>query len=692
VADLSNTRVVEIAPPYTSVASIKAGLSQPTGISIDAADNVFVSDVGTGTAVELLASSNYATSIPLGATAGNPNDIKVDASGNVYVASGDNGLFGFDAQSSPTIAFPATISGATSAALSVPLSNNGNMPLSATNLAVVATSPSTTAPFALPTTATSCNNGSSPFTIAAGASCDINANFTPTGVASYTAQVNIADNSLNNAASVQAVPLTGTGQLGTPVITVSTATATYSDTALTTLTASIAFGSTVPTGAVTFQVDTSATVTATCTGTSTPITCTASYNTSVFTASQHDINVSIAAAGVYDAATELLHLGLTVNPITPTLTLTQPTTITYGSKVNLTATIPFSGSEAPTGAITFTVGTQLVTPTCTVTGPGAGNLLTCTTTFDSSNLNSAIYTVSANYVGDSNYNAITVSKSLTISSFTPVIAVASPSTYLSATTVGLSATVAYSNAVPAGGFTFVINGGTSVTASCAVSGTLTETCTATYNPSALTVNTYTIVGYLAINPTDNNYAPSNSGTTSGNGTLTIFNPLPVITVATPAAIVYGVSNVSLSASVAYQGTTVPSGAFTFRIDSGAVVTATCAGTATPLTCTASYPAATIAAGSHTVTSTVAPGGIYLTASSTSSLTVNQAGTTTELTSSASTINPSQSITLTANVASLTSGTPTGSVTFYDSGTSIGTASLVNGIATFVPPANPASTN
>ncbi|MEO6923374.1 MAG: Ig-like domain repeat protein, partial [Bryocella sp.] len=165
-----------------------------------------------------------------------------------------------------------------------------------------------------------------------------------------------------------------------------------------------------------------------------------------------------------------------------------------------------------------------------------------------------------------------------------------------------------------------------------------------------------------------------------------------ITVASPAAIVFGVSNVSLSASVAYQGPTVPSGAFTFHIDSGAVVTATCAGTATPLTCTASYPAATITAGSHTVTGTVAPGGIYLTASSTSSLTVNQAGTTTALTSSASTINPSQSITLTANVASLTSGTPTGSVTFYDSGTSIGTASLVNGIATFVPPANPASTN
>jgi parallel beta-helix repeat protein len=64
------------------------------------------------------------------------------------------------------------------------------------------------------------------------------------------------------------------------------------------------------------------------------------------------------------------------------------------------------------------------------------------------------------------------------------------------------------------------------------------------------------------------------------------------------------------------------------------------------------------------------------------LTISRAGTTTSLGSSPNPSTASQPVTLTATVASATSGTPTGSVTFMDGSTSIATVGLVNGSASF----------
>lgn len=64
------------------------------------------------------------------------------------------------------------------------------------------------------------------------------------------------------------------------------------------------------------------------------------------------------------------------------------------------------------------------------------------------------------------------------------------------------------------------------------------------------------------------------------------------------------------------------------------------------------------------------------------LTITPAATTTTITSSSSTFQPGQSLTLTAQVKSATTGTPTGSVSFYDGSTLLGTASLGNGAASY----------
>jgi hypothetical protein len=64
------------------------------------------------------------------------------------------------------------------------------------------------------------------------------------------------------------------------------------------------------------------------------------------------------------------------------------------------------------------------------------------------------------------------------------------------------------------------------------------------------------------------------------------------------------------------------------------------------------------------------------------LTVSQAGSATTLGVSSTSITPLQTVTLTATVASSTTGTPTGTVSFYDGSTLLGAASLNLGQASF----------
>jgi hypothetical protein len=62
------------------------------------------------------------------------------------------------------------------------------------------------------------------------------------------------------------------------------------------------------------------------------------------------------------------------------------------------------------------------------------------------------------------------------------------------------------------------------------------------------------------------------------------------------------------------------------------------------------------------------------------LAITQAGTTTSVTASSSSVTPGQNVMLTAQVDSATTGTPTGSVAFYDGTTLLGTAPITAGAA------------
>jgi hypothetical protein len=110
-----------------------------------------------------------------------------------------------------------------------------------------------------------------------------------------------------------------------------------------------------------------------------------------------------------------------------------------------------------------------------------------------------------------------------------------------------------------------------------------------------------------------------------------------------------------------------------------VVTTTPANLTVALTYNGSTTAPT-APGSYAVTATIS--GSDYQGSTTGTLTVAQATDVTSVLASTSSVNPGVSVTLTAQVTSAAKGYPTGTMSFFDNGTLLGTATLATGSATY----------
>jgi hypothetical protein len=300
-----------------------------------------------------------------------------------------------------------------------------------------------------------------------------------------------------------------------------------------------------------------------------------------------------------------------------------------------------------------------------------------------------------------NYSVNSISGTLTV---TPAVL----------TVVPANATRAYgaTNPVPTGTVTGTLNGDTFT-----VTGTTTATAT---SPVGSYPITYTVAG--------SNLA--DYSVVSATGTLTITQARPVITWPTPGAIAYGtaLSAAQLNATASTAGTfsytpaagTLPSaGAQTLSVtftptdttDYGTATstvsltvnkatlavsannaarvfgaanpafTGTLTGAVNGDTFTATFSTAATAAstvGSYPIIPSVTGANIanYNIMATNGALTISQAGTATTFALSNS------NLTLTATVGSLTSGTPTGAVGFYEGQTLVGTGTLLNGVATY----------
>ncbi|HEX3660851.1 MAG TPA: Ig-like domain repeat protein [Acidobacteriaceae bacterium] len=180
----------------------------------------------------------------------------------------------------------------------------------------------------------------------------------------------------------------------------------------------------------------------------------------------------------------------------------------------------------------------------------------------------------------------------------------------------------------------------------------------TYTPPAGTILPVGAGQTLSVSfiPSDTVDYKSSMGTT----TITVTAGSLIVS-ANNATRVYGTANPSFSGSVAgAQG----SDTFSESFSSPATITSN-AGT---------YPIVPSASGTDL--------GDYTVVIDNGTLTISKANTTTGLSASGSSVNPGASLTLSATVASATSGTPTGTVSFYDGTTLLGTGTLTGGVATY----------
>ncbi len=120
--------------------------------------------------------------------------------------------------SNTSLSFGNQPQGSISASKAVTLFNQGNQPLTVTNLTPTGADANQ---FALQSN--NCDSNS----IAGGASCTINVVFAPQGTASYQAEIDIIDNSGGLTAAKQVIALSGTGVAASPIANLSPASLTF---------------------------------------------------------------------------------------------------------------------------------------------------------------------------------------------------------------------------------------------------------------------------------------------------------------------------------------------------------------------------------------------------------------------------------------------------------------------------------
>jgi hypothetical protein len=340
----------------------------------------------------------------------------------------------------------------------------------------------------------------------------------------------------------------------------------------------------------------------------------------------------------------------------------------YGQAVTLTATV--SGGPAPgtpTGSVSFLDGAVLL-GTAPLDNTGTAALQV-------SNLPAGTASITAAYGGDTDFlGSTSAAVTETVQPDSTTTAVVSPSVLRAVYGQPVVLTTLVSNAntsaTPAGTVTFKDGSTVLGTATLDAGGTaaLTVTTLAVGRHPSLTASFSDPAGNFLASAT----AKAASVTVGRANTSTALS-------ATTSAAVYS-QEVTFTATVTADAPSVatPGGTVTFKDGSRTLATV-------PLTNgAASYTTSALALGSHSVTAFYARTSTFLASTSVASpVSVSQDGTTTTLSSSVSDPVYGESVTLQATVAAAApgTGTPEGTVTFYDGATKVGTARVRKGVAT-----------
>jgi streptogramin lyase len=675
VGDTNNNLVKEMPPGCTAanytnnlctITTLGGGFNTPVGLAVDGSGNVYVADANNYAVKEIpsgCASSSCVTTLRSGFIT--PLDVALDGSGNLYVPVYNvaGAMYELDFASPPSLSFAMANVGAESSdsPKTATLENIGNAPLTFP-VPGSGEDPSVSANFTLDssTTCSEVLTSSSAGTLGAGASCVLAVDFIPTTTGPITGAVVLTDNNLNaNPAATQSIGLSGTGETGLPMPTITWATP-----------AAITYGSALSAT----QLD------ATAAYDGTKVAGTFAYTPAkgtVLGAGMQTLSAVFTPTKTAEYSPATASVMLQVNLATTKISWNKPAAITYGTalsgtQLDATASVPGTFTYAPDAGTVLGAGTQTLSITFTPTE-------------------------STDYLGSTDTVTITVNKAA------PVLAWATPAavsygTALSGTqldaTASVPGTFAYSpaaGAVPAAGtdtlsVTFTPTGTTDYTTAKASASLQVTSSTPTItwaNPAAITYGTALSATQLDATATYNGakvagtftYSPA-KGTVLGAGTQTLsvlftpsntseYSPIsasvtlqvnqatPKITWAKPAAITYGTA---LSATQLDATASVP----------GSLVYSPAVGTI-------------LGAGTQTLSVFLTPtdSGDYVTATDSLTITVNQAVSTTTITSSFP--NPSaigQSVTVAFKVTG--SGVPTGTVTVTASSGQSCTGMLTSG--------------
>jgi hypothetical protein len=358
-------------------------------------------------------------------------------------------------------------------------------------------------------------------------------------------------------------------------------------------------------------------------------------------------------------ATSHTLLGIDPNPSNP------------GDTVTLTATVSAEppGSGTPTGSVTFLNGS-------TPLGPGAVTLVNgvATLPLPANTLPSGATVITAHYGGDTNFtpgDSAPMTATVRQGSMTTLMSSSTSITF--GQLVTLTSTVAATSSgtgTPTGTVEF-FNGNTMIGMATLSNGT------ATLPNQSLNVGTGTAslrADYQGDGTFEASSSPIETVTVAAASTTTTVQVSPQLSATgQPVTIMATVASPSAGAGT-------PTGTVNFFNGSNPLGNGTLANGIATLP-----PITTLPAGANSITATYVPGNTNFTASTSQPViaTVGQ-NSTTVLTASnnGAPIVTGQPITLTATVTgSGSSATPTGNVTFFSNGTSIGNANLTNGVAT-----------
>jgi sugar lactone lactonase YvrE len=343
--------------------------------------------------------------------------------------------------------------------------------------------------------------------------------------------------------------------------------------------------------------------------------------------------------------------------------VSNPNPSNYGAPVTFIVAVVPTGIAAATGTVKFFDGAQQI---------GTGTLVGSTgqTTFTSSTLAVGSHSITAAYRGDSTYGSSTsaaIAQVVNQAQTATAVAAPVPNPGIASGPVAITAAVTVTAGVSTPSGTVVFSNGTATLGSAKLGASGTATINA-----AFPAGTYAIVATYS---GDANDGPSVSAPYSL--TVQLATTATAVTASPSPAVLE--SPVSFAARVTGNGG-VPTGTVAFSADGASMGTATLDSTGAA---TLSYGA--LALGTHSLAASYAgdandsPG-----ASPAASLVVTTIPTATALGTS-STTGASAQVTLVAAVAGAAGPTPTGTVTFNDGTTAIGSATLnSSGVATLIP--------